>query len=146
MREDPEVLAYLHSYFRASWDTDSIRRALVTDPAFRVALQALVHPKVVEESERWFSLQRSVYAIKESALLLSVAQSLDVILYVEAQEVYCIQRARMRTPQVAEETLRALYLLQSSSSDLADHTIYNNPADTLLPQVWRLHRLLSQAA
>lgn len=114
-------------------------------------LNALVHPRVGADYERWVGEQRAVYVLKEAALLLETKsyKALDKIIVVSAPEALRIVRVVVRDKHRTEQQVRDIIRNQSTEEEKlkrADYTIYNNEDQLLIPQVLELHALFMAQA
>jgi dephospho-CoA kinase len=112
-------------------------------------LNAIVHPQVHIETEAWFSKQKSLYAIKEAALLIEteVYKKLDVLIGIVAPEDVRIHRVLQRDKHLSLQEVQQRISRQMPEADKTayyHHTIINDDVQLLLPQVLSLHHLLLQ--
>ena len=112
------------------------------------ALNALVHPAVQEDSDRWFKEQKSKYAIKEAALIFEVKgeRYLDKVIVVAAPETLRIQRV-MNRDKVTKAQVKARMknqFTQATKLKKADLVIHNDIDDSLIKQVMKIHKKLNK--
>jgi dephospho-CoA kinase len=135
----------------------TINRPYISGLVFRnkdklAALNAIVHPAVFEDFERWQSGQSKVpYTLKESALLFESGshKGLHKIIIVTAPLELRIQRVMARDNTSREAVLARMenQWLESDKIKAADFIIRNDGIQPLIPQVLQLHReLLAIAA
>jgi len=111
------------------------------------ALNAIVHPAVFEDGERWHAMQAGVpFTLKEAALLFESGGNklLDQIITVSAPEDLRIQRV-MERDGVSKEAVLARMKNQMSDDEksrLADFVILNDGQHSLVRQVWQIHQEL----
>lgn len=116
-------------------------------PGLLQQLNALVHPAVAEDSNRWHKEQREApYTLKEAALLYESGAhaALDKIITVTAPEALRIQRVVKRDGS-KEADVRARMDQQMPETEKvkrADFVIYNDGQQLLLPQIQRIHQAL----
>ncbi len=109
-------------------------------------LNALIHPRVAVDYERWVSEQQTAYVVKEAALLFESGsyRALDKIVMVSAPEALRItrvlQRDKHRTAQQVKDIIRN-QLNEEEKLKRADYILYNNESQLLIPQVLELHAL-----
>ena len=116
-------------------------------------LNALVHPAVERHSRAWHEEQTALgypYTLKEAALMIESGSHkwLDYLIVVTAPEALRIRRV-MRRDGLTEAEVRARMASQMPESEkvkLADFVIFNDGMQMLIPQVWRIHRLLVEKA
>ncbi len=114
-------------------------------------LNALVHPVVREDGERWHAAQSGVpYTLKEAALLYESGsyRDLDLVLVVTAPKALRIRRVMARDG-VDEAAVRARMDNQWPEDEKvrrADIVIHNDGKQLLLPQVMEVHHLLCRKA
>ncbi len=154
MVEDDEVKSKIIALFGAGAYTSDdllnrkhIAATAFSDPEKLRALNAIVHPAVFRDAERWQSEQAGApYTLKEAALLFESGsyKSLDKLIIVSAPIDLRIQRvverdglsrqeveARIRQQMPDEEKLR-----------LSDFVLLNDGTHSLIKQIWNLHRKL----
>ncbi len=114
------------------------------DPALLSSLNALVHPAVHRDFNRWCEERTHFpYVIEEAAILIEsgARKQFDFIVVVYADEETRIGRVSMRDGAV-EAGIRERMKRQMSPQELnsyADHIIDNNGKQLLIPQVLELH-------
>ncbi len=110
-------------------------------------LNAIVHPAVQEDGEKWHQQQLGLpYTIKESALLFEIGSEIfyDKTVVVVAPKAVRIQRAMQRDGQerAAIEARMDKQMEEKKKAQLADFVIVNDGATLLVPQVMAIHRKL----
>jgi dephospho-CoA kinase len=129
------------------------RRALAarvfSDPAALQELNAIVHPAVAEEFEHFAHrfLGRVPYVVREAAILFESGsdRGCSAVVCVVADEEIRFARAAQRDGS-SLEAVRARAARQMQDADRLPRCTYhilNNPGDALVPQVARIHDLLS---
>ena len=117
------------------------------NPARLAQLNALVHPHVGTDFERWASAQHQAghaYVLKEAALLFEAGsyKQLDRIITVFAPLAVRTARVLRRDPQRTAPDVAAIMAKQLSEEEKmqrADYVLVNDDARPLLPQVLMLH-------
>lgn len=126
-----------------------IAQQAFSQPSLLQQLNALVHPAVARDSERWHKKQKDVpYTLKEAALLYESGshKALDKIIAVTAPEALRIQRV-VRRDDSNEAAVRARMdqqMPETEKAARADFVIYNDGKQLLLPQIQRIHQSLIQ--
>jgi dephospho-CoA kinase len=109
-------------------------------------LNSLVHPAVALNGKKWFSEQKSKYAIKEAALLVENEsyKQLDYLIVVTAPVEMRIKRVVKRDKSNYNQVkLRiANQLPEVQKKKVADFVIDNSGDVSLISQVWKIHRKL----
>lgn len=108
-------------------------------------LNALVHPRVAGDYERWVGHQRDVkYVLKEAALLFESGshQALDKIVVVTAPREVRIKRVLSRDPHRSRADIEQIMnnqMDESEKENRADFIIQNDEQNLVIPQVLELH-------
>lgn len=117
------------------------------NPVRLAQLNALVHPHVGIDFERWATEQQQAghpYVLKEAALLFEAGsyKQLDRIITVFAPPTVRTARVLRRDPQRSAADVAAIMAKQLSEEEKlqrADHVLVNDDVQLLLPQVLALH-------
>ena len=117
------------------------------NPELLAQLNALVHPHVGTDFERWALAQQQVghaYVLKEAALLFEAGsyKQLDRIITVFAPQSVREARVRRRDPHRSAADVQAIMAKQLSEEtkmQRADYVLTNDDMQPLLPQVLALH-------
>lgn len=109
-------------------------------------LNSVVHPAVALDGAEWFTNQNTSYAIKEAALIVETGghEFLDVLIVVTAPEELRIQRVISRD-QVSPDQVTARIknqLPESEKTKVATYIIQNDGGQSLIPQIYDIHRQL----
>lgn len=108
------------------------------------ALNALVHPAVFEDAEQWFRRQTAPYALKEAALIYETGAErwLDGVIVVTAPVRLRLKRVHQRDGHSYGEIRKRMERQWSDRERLkkADFVIRNNERQSLVEQVWTVHR------
>ncbi|GAB3260046.1 dephospho-CoA kinase [Larkinella harenae] len=109
-------------------------------------LNALIHPRVFADTQRWTHEHAGrPYVIKEAALLRAAGEdgnNLDKLIVVQSPLELRIQRIHKRDPHRTEQEIKNIISRQMSDEErlqFADYVIYNNDTQLLIPQVVSLH-------
>lgn len=112
------------------------------------SLNQLVHPAVGLDGIRWNEAQKGVpYTLKEAALIYESGsyQLLDKVITVFAPKDLRIQRvmARDQVDREAVESRIAKQMSEEEKMERADYVIYNDGNQSLIKQVYKIHKNLS---
>lgn len=127
------------------YNREWVASQVFTNPALLAQLNALVHPRVMADTEIWVEQHATYpYLIKEAALMRAAGDhnSLDKVIVVTAPVDLRIARIRQRDPHRSETDIRNIIDRQVSDADrlrLADYVVRNDETELVLPQVLRLH-------
>ncbi|HEX8657248.1 MAG TPA: dephospho-CoA kinase [Hymenobacter sp.] len=121
------------------------------NPELLAQLNALVHPHVGIDFERWALAQQQAghaYVLKEAALLFEAGsyKQLDRIITVFAPQPVREARVRQRDPHRSAADVQAIMAKQLSEEtkmQRADYVLTNDDVQPLLPQVLALHTTFS---
>lgn len=108
-------------------------------------LNQLVHPVVKEDFRRWSAERKDVpYVIEEAAILFESGSSegLDETILVYADEEVRIRRVMKRDGSNRDGVQRRMkhQMDEELKIEKADHVIYNNGEEMLLPQIVTIHQ------
>ena len=115
-------------------------------------LNSLVHPHVGNDFANWAATHADKpYVLKEAALMYEsdAWKQMDQIITVYAPADVRIRRLLQRDPHRTEADIKAIMAKQLSEEERmarADHVIYNDDQQPLIPQVLKLHEQFSAAA
>ncbi|MBK7407651.1 MAG: dephospho-CoA kinase [Saprospirales bacterium] len=154
MVEDPALIEGIKSLFGPeSYQADGalhrafIARQAFSEPSLLKQLEALVHPAVFADGNRWHEAQSGApYTLKEAALLFESGgyKELDKVITVSAPLELRIARV-IRRDQTTREAVEARIRQQMTDEEkmrLADFVIFNDGAHSLIEQVWSIHQQL----
>jgi dephospho-CoA kinase len=121
------------------------------DTAKRTALNALVHPVVLEHGRQWHEQQCALgaaYTIKEAALLIESGsyREMDVVILVTAPMATRIARVCARdglTKKAVQQRIKS-QLSDRERRKVAQFVIDNSGNKALIPQVWALAQRLGK--
>jgi dephospho-CoA kinase len=151
MVEDASLVEAIKELFgEEAYDANGrLNRAFIAQRAFPEPellkkLEALVHPAVLRDGERWHAAQRDApYTIKEAALLFESGsyRQLDKVITVFAPLELRIQRVMARDKSAREdvEARIARQMPEEEKLQLADFVVYNDGSLSLISQVWEIH-------
>lgn len=119
-----------------------LARTVFPNPAQLARLNALVHPRVGEDFERWAQAQEAIgfpYLLKEAALLYESGsyRQLDRIIVVSAPLMVRQARVLRRDPHrtLAEvQHIMSKQLPEEEKISRADYVVFNDDQQLLLPQ------------
>ncbi len=154
---DPDVKAAIETLIgpEAYLADGAYNRALVAAVVFKdkaklAALNAIVHPAVERHSSAWHAQKTTLgfaYTLKEAALMVESGshRHLDFLIVVTAPENLRIQRVMERDnlPEAAVRSRLKNQLPEAEKAVLADFLINNDGTQLLIPQVWAVHRTLT---
>jgi dephospho-CoA kinase len=114
------------------------------------ALNAIVHPAVMDDFDRWALEQEGSYVVLESAILFeaSLDRRVDVSVAVMAPVELRIERAMQRDGVLREQIVARMnnQISDQERVERAKYTIVNIDIDNLRSDVEQLHRRLSYVA
>ena len=115
-----------------------------SNPDRLAALNALVHPRVLADTDHWMRQQSAPYVVKEAALMRAAGDhnDLDAVVVVMAPIQLRLQRVSARDPNRSETEIRAIIDRQINDEarlQLADFVITNDETTLVIPQVLKLH-------
>lgn len=151
MATHPEVRRELVEFFGSEvFEGGVLNRRLIASQVFgntkRLArLNAIVHPRVVEDFEQWTKVQRADYVILESALLFSspLVGHYDLAVVVDAPLEVRVERCVRRDGATAEEVRRRIesQMPAEQMRAMADFVVEADGRD-LAPQIAELDRVI----
>ena len=152
---DEKLIAAIKNIFgeEAYLPDESLDRKHIADIAFHNPLKlkelnAIVHPAVLEDGNRWHAQQKDApYTIKEAALIFESDsyKNLDKIITVFAPQNVRLERVILRGGNLSKEDIEARMAKQLPEEEKmkrANFIIYNDGEQALIPQVMKIHQLL----
>ena len=134
-------------YVDGKLDRAKISAIVFRDPDKLEQLNALVHPATIAYANNWFAQQRAPYVIKEAAIFFESGsyKEMDVMIGVYAPQELRIQRTMKRNNLSREKVLSIMdhQMDEDEEMKLCDHVIVDDDVTAVLPQVLKLHELLS---
>lgn len=115
------------------------------NPELLTALNAVIHPRVLADTDLWVNQQaQKPYVIKEAALMRAAGDgnSSNKVIVVQAPIALRIERIRNRDPHRSETEIRNIIERQISDAErlnLADYVLENDETRLLMPQILGLH-------
>jgi len=129
-----------------------ISEIVFTNPDLLAKLNALVHPAVYRDAERWQNAlpSQTPYFLRESALLFETGfyKNMDFNILVTAPEALRIRRIVARVG-MSEKAIKQRFARQWTDEEkepLADAILRNDGGFSLIQQVWQLHQQLIRLA
>jgi len=108
-------------------------------------LNAIVHPATIEAGNQWVKQQKSIYILKEAALLFESgsAADLDYIIGVYAPKIVRIKRVMQRDNANEQAVINRMnkQIDENLKMKLCDFVIINDEQQLLIPQVMALHKI-----
>lgn len=153
MNSDPEIrLQLIHLFGPPVYLPDlTIDRKYLAGIVFNnlpllAQLNAIVHPVVHRDFEKWCSEQYSDYIIHESAILFESGfhKLMDKTIAVVANENERIDRV-MKRDKITEEMVKQRMKNQLSDNEkikLADFVIGNNDDELIIPQIIEIDKII----
>lgn len=130
-----------------------ISQLIFKDADLKRALEALIHPEVLNDGKDWFKRQEEQgypYCLKEAALLYESGsdRELDKIIVVDAPLELRIRRLIKRDRLSEEEIMSRVGQQwdQEIKKEKADFIIINDGLHPVIPQVLGIHHQLMRAA
>ena len=128
-------------------DTKALAEIVFKNEAELQKLNALLHPLVADDYNKWLSLQNCAFVIKEAAILVESGsyRTCDKIIVVSVPEALAIKRVKSRD-NVSEEQVKARMSKQMPNDEkikYADFVIVNDGIKMLIPQILEIHKKLS---
>ncbi|MBE6218489.1 MAG: dephospho-CoA kinase [Rikenellaceae bacterium] len=153
MASSPELREQIIECFGpAAYDGEEVNRRYLAERVFNdkealTKLNAIVHPAVMADFERWAEGEEGNYVVMESAILFEAGLegSFDATVSVMAPEELRLERA-MKRDGATEEQIRERMRNQLSDEERCDRStfaIVNIELDDLEDDVEQLHRRLS---
>jgi dephospho-CoA kinase len=136
---------------KEAYVNDLLDRAFVASKVFSTdmllkGLNAIIHPAVQQRFEKWCSIQRSVYVLKEAAILFEAGsdKGTDAVIMVSAPRTLRIKRVMQRDGVTEEQVERRMKNQWSDEEKIkrSAYIIYNDEEQLVLPQVLKLHEEL----
>lgn len=153
MASSPELREQIIECFGSeAYDGEEVNRRYLAERVFNdkealTKLNAIVHPAVMADFERWAEGEEGNYVVMESAILFEAGLegSFDATVSVMAPEELRLERA-MKRDGATEEQIRERMRNQLSDEERCDRStfaIVNIELDDLEDDVEQLHRRLS---
>ncbi|GAA0891895.1 dephospho-CoA kinase [Fulvivirga kasyanovii] len=133
------------AYTEKGLDRDYIAGKVFNDPDQLKILNAIVHPAVGEDYDRWVTSNgEKPYVIKEAALIFEAGsyKRLHKVINVSAPEELRIKRVIHRDPFRNEKEIKSIIEKQMPEAERqqrADFNVFNDENQMLIPQILKLH-------
>ncbi|GAB5539393.1 MAG: dephospho-CoA kinase [Salibacteraceae bacterium] len=157
MTESPALKSSIIDVFgEKSYNLDgTVNRTYLSEKVFNdnealTVLNGLVHPAVGDAFDRWVSVQKTPYCIKEAAILFESGahKQCDSIIAVTADDDIRLERV-MKRDQVSRDKVLSRMQQQWPQEEVraaSDHHINNSGDVALIPQIIAIHKLLSRSS
>lgn len=123
-----------------------ISAKIFNDKKLLQKLNKIVHPAVQKDGDKWFARQKTVFAIKEAALLIESAsyKSLDLLILVTAPVALRISRVMQRDKSDRQSVERRIknQLSDAEKAKFANFIIINDGKKSLIAQVTKIYKKL----
>ena len=132
-------------YFKdQSLDRKKIAKLIFNSPDLLSKINALVHPAVHEEFEKWCVKQKSPYVLFEAAILFECGlyKKMDMNVLITASEENRINRVIVRD-NISKEEVKIKIAKQWKEEEkeaYADYIIHNDNQELLIPQLLNLDK------
>lgn len=128
-------------------DKKRVAHVVFNEPEFLKQYEAIIHPAVIRDGEKWFQRHAQFpYAIKEAALLFESGgyKHLDKTICVTAPVNIRIKRIQERDGLDTEDILARMrnQMAEAEKVELSDFIIYNDGTAPLIRQVLNIHEKL----
>lgn len=128
-------------------DRKRVATVVFNFPEILKEYNAIVHPAVLDDAEKWARRhQQYDYILKEAALLFEAGSYvyLDKIICVTAPLSVRIERVKQRDGATEEEIVARMnnQWPEEKKAELSDFIIYNDGTSPLIPQVLQIHEEL----
>jgi len=132
-------------FSKSTWKSE-IAAVIFSNVEKRLRLESLIHTYVRNEFIRWKATQNSKYVIREAALANSFQQEncdwlIEVIADIETRKIRVIQRSGLTEEEFNKRD--ALQLRNESYPSNKIFIVSNNSSDRVLPEILKIHELLS---
>jgi len=132
-------------FSKSTWKSE-IAAVIFSNVEKRLRLESLIHTYVRNEFIRWKATQNSKYVIREAALANSFQQEncdwlIEVITDKETRKIRVIQRSGLTEEEFYKRDV--LQLRNESFPSNKIYTVSNNYNDRVLPEILKIHELLS---
>ncbi len=134
------------SYIDGMLNRSFLAKEVFSDTEKTKLINSIIHPVTIADAELWMQKQKSVYAIKEAALIFEAKaeKHLDLIIGVQSPLPLRIQRVMLRD-SITEEAVMARMQKQMDEVEKlsrCDFIIVNDEKELLIPQVLNIHQKL----
>lgn len=109
-------------------------------------LNSIVHPAVAQHFDAWCNKQSTPFVLKEAAILFESGahKQVDKVIVVSAPLVLKVERVMKRDKVSKEDVLKRInnQMADEEKIKLADHVVYNDEQELLIPQVVAVYQQL----
>ena len=135
------------SYSNGQLNREYLAEKVFNDKFALSKLNALVHPAVFKDVQKWMrNFESQPYVLEEAALLFETGsyKMLDRVISVYAPIEERITRLKARDNATYEQVIARMKFQYSDEEkrDKADYVIYNDGSHKLIPQVLAIHHIL----
>ncbi len=127
-------------------DSKAVSAIIFSEPEKLQQLNALVHPATIAYAEKWISLQKAPYIVKEAAIFFESGSSkgIDVMIGVYCPLELRVQRAMARGNMPSEKVMEIVgkQMDEEEKMKRCDYVITNDDITAILPQVLALDKVL----
>lgn len=128
-------------------DRKRVAHVVFNEPDFLKQYEAIIHPAVLRDGDKWFQRHTQYpYVIKEAALLIESGsyKHLDKIICVTAPVNIRIERIQQRDGMSLEDIKARMrnQMAEAEKVELSDFIIYNDGTAPLIRQVLNIHEKL----
>lgn len=150
-----EVLDQIHKVFGAAvFDDDKmlnrqkLAQVVFNDQQALKTLNGIIHPRVHRDYQQWLKHHaQAAYSLQEAAIIFESgsARHFDLVVVVSAPKEIRLQRVMQRENVQREQVLQRMdnQMDQKTLEEKADHVILNDGRQAVIPQVMKLHALLT---
>jgi dephospho-CoA kinase len=152
MNQDPELKKQIISAFgpevykEGELNRTYLGAMVFADAEKLVLLNEMVHPVTLRDAETWMQNQKTLYAIKEAALIFEaeLEKFFDYIIGVTAPESLRLERVMTRDQTSAENVKRRMQQQMDENEKMSrcDFIVVNDDIQAILPQVLKIHEIL----
>jgi dephospho-CoA kinase len=134
------------SYKDGFLDRAYVASLVFNDPEKLASLNKIVHPVTIQDANEWMQRQRTIYAVKEAALIFEggLDKYFDFIIGVTAPEELRLERTVTRDHLSREDVVQRMQQQMDENEKMArcDFVIVNDERQAILPQVLAIHEKL----
>jgi dephospho-CoA kinase len=132
-------------------DRKALGKIVFSDSRALLNLNAILHPLVREDFSTWCtSHKEKPYIIQEAAIIYEsgLKDEYDKIIHVSCPEGLAVERAMHRDNTEREEVLKRMQFQwrDEIKASLADYILLNDGSELVIPQVLKIHELLSESS
>ncbi len=121
-----------------------ISSIIFNDPEKLAIINGITHPITIANAELWMKQQKSVYAIKEAALIFEAGaeKNLDIVIGVRSPVGLRIKRVMERENITEQEVMEKMEKQMNEDEKMSrcNYIIENDEVQMLIPQVLEIHK------